>query len=117
MFEWIARFIEKYPSIHRSSLSLWRLFPPRLAGFLKGQLARSWLVGAVAVLIDDTVQPPEVLIVEHSYRRKGAWGLPGGALESIDGDPTSPGHSSRIYPRNAQDSRRGFYSKNNVSST
>lgn len=44
------------------------------------------------MLIDDTVRPPEVLIVEHSYRRKGAWGLPGGALESIDGDPNSPGH-------------------------
>ena len=92
MFAWLTHFIEKHPSLHRISLSLWRLFPPRLAGFLKGQLARNWLVGAVAVLIDDTVRPPEVLIVEHSYRRKGAWGLPGGALESIDGDPHSPGH-------------------------
>lgn len=92
MFAWVAHYIEKHPSLHRASLSLWRLFPPRLAGFLKGQLARNWLVGAVAVLIDDTIRPPEVLIVEHSYRRKGAWGLPGGALESIDGDPTSPGH-------------------------
>jgi 8-oxo-dGTP pyrophosphatase MutT (NUDIX family) len=92
MFAWLTHFIEKHPSLHRLSLSLWRLFPPRLAGFLKGQLARNWLVGAVAVLIDDTVRPPEVLIVEHSYRRKGAWGLPGGALESIDGDPNSPGH-------------------------
>jgi len=91
---WVAHFIEKFPSLHRASLSLWRLFPPRLAGFLKGQLARNWLVGAVAVLIDDTIQPPEVLIVEHSYRRKGAWGLPGGALEAIDGDPTSPGHAA-----------------------
>ena len=84
MFAWLTHFIEKHPSLHRISLSLWRLFPPRLAGFLKGLLARNWLVGAVAVLIDDTVRPPEVLIVEHSYRRKGAWGLPGGALESID---------------------------------
>jgi 8-oxo-dGTP pyrophosphatase MutT (NUDIX family) len=92
MFARLTHFIEKHPSLHRISLSLWRLFPPRLAGFLKGQLARNWLVGAVAVLIDDTVRPPEVLIVEHSYRRKGAWGLPGGALESIDGDPNSPGH-------------------------
>jgi 8-oxo-dGTP pyrophosphatase MutT (NUDIX family) len=92
MFAWLTHFIEKHPSLHRISLSLWRLFPPRLAGFLKGLLARNWLVGAVAVLIDDTVRPPEVLIVEHSYRRKGAWGLPGGALESIDGDPNSPGH-------------------------
>ena len=94
MFAWLAHFIEKHPSLHRLSLSLWRLFPPRLAGFLKGQLARNWLVGAVAVIIDDTIRPPEVLIVEHSYRRKGAWGLPGGALESIDGDPNSPGHAA-----------------------
>ena len=92
MFAWLAHFIEKHPSLHRLSLSLWRLFPPKLAGFLKGQLARNWLVGAVAVIIDDITRPPEVLIVEHSYRRKGAWGLPGGALESIDGDPNSPGH-------------------------
>ncbi|MDH3636586.1 MAG: NUDIX hydrolase [Gammaproteobacteria bacterium] len=92
MFAWVAHYIEKHPSLHRASLSLWRLFPPRLAGFLKGQLARNWLVGAVAVLIDDTIRPPQVLIVEHSYRRKGVWGLPGGALESIDGNPTSPGH-------------------------
>ena len=92
MFAWLAHFIEKHPTLHRVSLSLWRLFPPRLAGFLKGQLARNWLVGAVAVIIDDITQPPEVLLVEHSYRRKGAWGLPGGALESIDGDPNSPGH-------------------------
>jgi 8-oxo-dGTP pyrophosphatase MutT (NUDIX family) len=89
---WLAHLIEKHPSFHRVSLSVWRLLPPRLAGFLKGQLARNWLVGAVAVLVDDSTQPPEVLIVEHSYRRKGAWGLPGGALESIDGDPKSPGH-------------------------
>jgi len=87
----LAHFVERHPSIHRVSLSLWRLFPPRLAGFLKGQLARNWLVGAVAVLIDETSQPPEVLLVEHSYRRKGSWGLPGGALESIDGDPNAPG--------------------------
>lgn len=94
MFAWLTHFIEKHPSLHRLSLSLWRLFPPRLAGFLKGQLARNWLVGAVAVIIDDNTRPPEVLIVEHSYRRKGAWGLPGGALESIDGDPNSPRHAA-----------------------
>ena len=94
MFAWLTHFIEKHPSLHRLSLSLWRLFPPRLAGFLKGQLARNWLVGAVAVIIDDNTRPPEVLIVEHSYRRKGAWGLPGGALESIDGDPNSPEHAA-----------------------
>ena len=90
MFSQLAHFIERHPSIHRSSLAVWRFFPPRMAGFLKGLLARNWLVGAVAVMIDTESSPPEVLLVEHSYRSKGAWGLPGGALDSIDGDPTRP---------------------------
>ena len=63
---------------------------PRLAGFLKGRLARNWLVGAVAVMVDTDVVPPEILLVEHSYRRRGTWGLPGGSLESIPGDPSAP---------------------------
>jgi 8-oxo-dGTP pyrophosphatase MutT (NUDIX family) len=90
MFAWLARFIERHPNLHRFSLVVWRLFPPRLAGFLKGLLARKWLVGAVAVMIDQETSPPEVLLVEHSYRPKGAWGLPGGSLESTPGDPTRP---------------------------
>jgi len=90
MFAWLARFIERHPNLHRFSLVVWRLFPPRLAGFLKGLLARKWLVGAVAVMIDDNASPSEVLLVEHSYRPKGAWGLPGGSLESTPGDPTRP---------------------------
>jgi 8-oxo-dGTP pyrophosphatase MutT (NUDIX family) len=61
-----------------------------LAGFLKGLLARHWVVGAVAVIVDDSRTPPEILLIEHSYRRKGAWGLPGGSLESIVGDPQIP---------------------------
>ena len=88
MFTWLARFIERHPNLHRLSLLVWRLFPPRLAGFLKGLLARKWLVGAVAVMIDESTSPVEVLLVEHSYRAKGAWGLPGGSLESTPGDPT-----------------------------
>ena len=90
MFTWLARFIERHPNLHRLSLLVCRLFPPRLAGFLKGLLARKWLVGAVAVMIDESTSPSEVLLVEHSYRAKGAWGLPGGSLESTPGDPTRP---------------------------
>jgi 8-oxo-dGTP pyrophosphatase MutT (NUDIX family) len=90
MFAWLTRFIEHHPGLHRFSLRLWRLLPPRLAGFLKGMLARKWLVGAVAVMIDENIFPPEVLLVEHSYRPKGAWGLPGGSLESTPGDPSRP---------------------------
>lgn len=88
MFPWLARFVERHPILHRFSLVVWRQFPPRLAGFLKGLLARNWVVGAVAVMIDDGTSPPEILLVEHSYRVKGAWGLPGGSLESTPGNPT-----------------------------
>jgi 8-oxo-dGTP pyrophosphatase MutT (NUDIX family) len=90
MFTWLARFIERHPNLHRLSLLVWRLFSPRLAGFLKGLLARKWLVGAVAVMIDESCSPLELLLVEHSYRPRGAWGLPGGSLESTPGDPTRP---------------------------
>ena len=90
MFARIIHFIEQQQSLHKLLLRVWRLFPPRLAGFIKGLLARSWVLGAVAVMIDDSVHPAQVLLVEHSYRRRGAWGLPGGALDSIPGDPTHP---------------------------
>ena len=90
MFTWITRFIERHHRLHKFLLAVWRRFPPRLAGFLKGVMARNWLVGAVAVMIDDSRTPPEVLLVEHSYRPRGTWGLPGGSLESAPGDPTRP---------------------------
>src|SRR6267143_2080906 len=77
MFTWLARFIERHPNLHRLSLLVWRLFPPRLAG-------------SVAVMIDESTSPVEVLLVEHSYRAKVAWGLPGGSLESTPGDPARP---------------------------
>ena len=96
MFAWLARFIEHRPHLHKLSLLVWRLFPPRLAGFLKGLLARKWLVGAVAVMIDETANSGEVLLVEHSYRTKGAWGLPGGSLESTPGDPTRPRNDNSL---------------------
>jgi len=90
VFAWLARFIEHHSHLHRASLAVWRLFPPRLAGLLKGLLSTSWTVGAVAVMIDEATIPPEVLLVEHSYRTRGAWGLPGGALESNLGNPLAP---------------------------
>ena len=94
MLVWLARFIERHPRLHTLLLRVWRSFPPRLAGYLKGQFARSWVVGAVAVMIDEEVSPPELLLVKHSYRPRGAWGLPGGSLDSIPGDPTRPGSPS-----------------------
>jgi 8-oxo-dGTP pyrophosphatase MutT (NUDIX family) len=91
MFSQLAHLIESHPFIHRSAMAVWRLFPPRLAGFMKGVLTRNWLVGAVAVMVDADSRPAEVLLVKHSYRSRGAWGLPGGALDSIDGNPKAPG--------------------------
>jgi 8-oxo-dGTP pyrophosphatase MutT (NUDIX family) len=90
LLAWLAHRIEQHPALHRLALRVWRTFPPRLAGYLKGRLARNWLVGAVAVMVDTETSPPEVLLVEHSYRPRGAWGLPGGSLESIPGDPRAP---------------------------
>ena len=90
MFSRLVRFIERHPALHRILLVVWRSFPPRMAGYLKGLLARNWLVGAAAVILDVDRPIPEILLVQHSYRLKGSWGLPGGALESIDGDPTRP---------------------------
>lgn len=91
MLSWLTRFVERTPFLHRVSVFVWRLFPPRLAGFLKGFLTRSWVVGVVAVIVDQEPSEAEVLIAEHSYRKKGNWGLLGGSLESIPGNPKRPG--------------------------
>jgi len=90
LLSWLAHFIERHPFLHRTSLAVWKHFPPRLAGFLRKLLTTRWAVGAVAVIIDEEVNPPEVLLVQHSYRTKGAWGLPGGSLESGLRNPLEP---------------------------
>jgi len=90
MFAQLVRLIEGHPRIHQLSLRIWRMLPARVAGIGKSLLARNWVVGAVAVIVDEDATPPQVLLAEHSYRRRGAWGLPGGSLESIPGSPTRP---------------------------
>ena len=96
MLSWLAHFIERHPFLHRSSLAVWKHFPPRLAGFLRKLLTTRWTAAAVAVMIDEEANPPEVLLVQHSYRTKGAWGLPGGSLESDLRNPWEPsGEESR----------------------
>lgn len=90
MLSWLTRIIERTPPLHRAAVTIWRLLPARVAGFLKGLMTRSWVVGVVGVLIDASGSTSEVLIADHSYRKKGRWGLPGGSLESILGDPTNP---------------------------
>ncbi len=87
MLAWFAHFIERHPHVHRASLVVWKVFPPRVAGFLKGLLTRNWMVGAVAVMLDERPSPPEILLVQHAYRNSGIWGLPGGALEAIPEKP------------------------------
>ncbi len=82
MLSRLAHLIERHAWIHRAALRVWRHFPPRLAGFMKVLLTTKWTVGAVAVIFDESADPLEVLLVQHSYRKKGTWGLPGGALES-----------------------------------
>ena len=62
---------------------------------LRNLLTTKWTVGAVAVILDEEVNPPEVLLVQHSYRVKGAWGLPGGSLESGLGSPREPSKEER----------------------
>jgi hypothetical protein len=76
LLSWLAHFIERHLFLHRTSLAVWKHFPPRLAGFLRKLLTTPWTVGAVAVIINEEVNPPEVLLVQHSYRTRGAWGLP-----------------------------------------
>jgi 8-oxo-dGTP pyrophosphatase MutT (NUDIX family) len=95
LLSWLAHFIERHPLLHRTSLVLWKRLPPRLAGFLRSLLTTKWTVGAVAVILDEEVNPPEVLLVQHSYRVKGAWGLPGGSLESGLGSPREPSKVER----------------------
>jgi len=90
LLSWLAHFIERHPLLHRTSLAVWRHFPPRLAGLLRKLLTTQWAVGAVAVILDEEANPPEVLLVQHSYRTKGAWGLPGGSLESGLRNPLAP---------------------------
>ncbi len=90
MLSWLAHLIEKNSWLHRIALGIWRYFPPRLAGFMKVVLTTKWTVGAVAVIFDKVTDPEEVLLVQHTYRRKGAWGLPGGALESGLASPLKP---------------------------
>jgi 8-oxo-dGTP pyrophosphatase MutT (NUDIX family) len=90
MLSRLAHLIERHPLLHRTSLTLWKRFPPRLAGLLRGLLTTRWAVGAVAIIVDEKANPPEVLLVQHSYRAKGAWGLPGGSLESGLRNPLEP---------------------------
>lgn len=89
MFVWLMHFLERHPHLHRISLSAWRYLPPRLAAFLRQHLNANWAVGAVAVMIDADVHPPDVVIVQQSYHAKHSWRLPGGLLEPRPGDHLS----------------------------
>jgi len=81
MFTRLTALIESNHWVHTFFLGIWRLLPPRVMGKLRSFLASKWVVGAAAVMVDDTVVPPETLLVRHTYRRSGAWGFPGGMLQ------------------------------------
>lgn len=83
LLAWLAHFIEHHPRIHRVAIAIWKVFPPRVAGFLKELLTRNWMVGVVAVMLDERPSPSEIFFVKHAYRKTGTWGLPGGALEAV----------------------------------
>jgi 8-oxo-dGTP pyrophosphatase MutT (NUDIX family) len=74
----------------RLLLRLWRDLPlPRWARRLYLRLTcADVLLGAGAVILDDQGR---VLVLEHTYRRNGRWGIPGGYLRKGE----SPEHALR----------------------
>jgi 8-oxo-dGTP diphosphatase len=73
-------------ALHRLLLWLWKVLPlpqPVRRAYLALTHPR-FLVGVIALIRD---ADGRVLILDHTYRRKYPWGLPGGYLESHE-DPT-----------------------------
>jgi hypothetical protein len=48
----VSRFTFVACTLHRTSLAVWKHFPPQLAGLLRKLLTPRWAVGAVAVIIE-----------------------------------------------------------------
>jgi 8-oxo-dGTP pyrophosphatase MutT (NUDIX family) len=71
---------------HRLLLWLWKVLPlPRRARHAYIALTHPrFLVGVMALIRDERGQ---VLILEHTYRRRYPWGLPGGYLQSREDPP------------------------------
>ncbi len=65
-------------------LALWRRLPGWLQGRIEWLLLPKFMVGAMAVVLDDQGR---VLLFRHTYRDEYPWGLPGGWIKSGE-DPT-----------------------------
>jgi 8-oxo-dGTP diphosphatase len=67
------------PTIKRRLLRLWRRMPGWLQGRIEWFLLPKFLVGSMAVVLDDAER---VLLFRHTYRDAYPWGLPGGWLKA-----------------------------------
>ena len=65
-------------------LRVWKRMPGRLQGPIEWLLLPKFLVGAMAVVLDDAGR---VLLFQHTYRTDYPWGIPGGWLKGNE-DPT-----------------------------
>lgn len=63
--------------VNRLVVWLWKVLPlpPRLRWIALWSGNTKYLIGAVGVVFDEAER---VLLVEHTYRRRHPWGLPGG---------------------------------------
>lgn len=90
MFGGLVQFLESQPLLHKMCIAIWKNLPPRAAGFMRQLLMTNYVVGAAAVIVDESTNPPEVLLARHTYRKRGVWGLPGGVLQSPVSTADSP---------------------------
>jgi ADP-ribose pyrophosphatase YjhB (NUDIX family) len=68
-------------------LRVWRdvPFPDWMRGVFLRVLNPSFMIGAMALIRDDQGR---ILVVEHTYRRRVPWGLPGGWLKHAESPET-----------------------------
>ncbi len=78
--------------LKRSLLRVWRRLPRLLQGRIQWLVLPKWLVGAIAVVVDERGQ---VLLFRHTYRDNYPWGLPGGWLRP--GEDPNRGVEREIY--------------------
>jgi 8-oxo-dGTP diphosphatase len=65
-------------TVRRLLLQIWRLLPPWLEGVASAIIRPRYNVPAGAIILNEQGQ---LLLCEHTYRRKHPWGLPGGDIK------------------------------------